>query len=412
MISVSRGSIVARLSSLQSLRRRNCSLGRPRSRRSRIFLTQTAPAPTSALYSAGLTDETRYTLGMEFKSQAFTVSDLYNWYRSGELFLQPKFQRRKIWKPIAKSYLIDTLLRGLPMPKIYYRMQVNPSTVKSVREIVDGQQRLDAIFGYVDNQFAVRKSHGEAGGKRFRDLDPDVQNRILYYDVAADLLIGADDAQVLQIFARINSYSLTLNAQEKRNAKYFGLFKEAAYRLGTTHVAFWTNRRILTDANIARMAEAELSSELLVGLIAGLQDKKKSLNKYYEQYEDVFPNQRAIELQFERTLSWLDEQVGSYLAKTAFSRRTLFYSLFMATSDALFGIPKGHGPLSIVARKPLSKAQGNELRRRLTEITDGLRAAKPPRNLAKFAIASAGQTDNVKPRQTRHDYLLGILKAL
>ena len=48
---------------------------------------------------------------MEFKSQSFTVSDLYNWYRAGELFLQPKFQRRKIWKPVAKSYLIDTVLR-------------------------------------------------------------------------------------------------------------------------------------------------------------------------------------------------------------------------------------------------------------------------------------------------------------
>jgi len=349
---------------------------------------------------------------MEFKSQAFTVTDLYNWYRSGELFLQPKFQRRKIWKPIAKSYLIDTILRGLPMPKIYYRMQVNSSTVKSVREIVDGQQRLDAIFNYIEGQFPIRKSHGEAGGKRFGDLDPDMQGRILYYDVAADLLLGADDAQVLQVFARINSYSLVLNAQEKRNAKYFGLFKELVYRLGTSHVSFWTQRRILSDANIARMAEAELTSELLVGLIAGLQDKKKSLKRYYEDYEDVFPNQRAIETEFERVLTWIDDNVGAYLSKTAFARRALFYSLFMAVADALFGIKKGYGPIAGLARKPLSKAQSNELRRELTELTTGIRSAKPPRKLANFATASARQTDNVRPRQIRHDYLIRVLKTI
>lgn len=349
---------------------------------------------------------------MEFKSQAFTVSDLYNWYRSGELFLQPKFQRRKIWKPIAKSYLIDTLLRGLPMPKIYYRMQVNPDTVKSVREVVDGQQRLDAIFNYIENQFPIRRSHGEAGGKLFRDLDPEVQSRILYYDVAADLLVGADDAQVLQVFARINSYSLTLNAQEKRNAKFFGLFKELAYRLGTSHVSFWTQRRILTDANIARMAEAELTSELLVGLMAGLQDKKKSLDVYYKKLEDMFPNQKTVEARFERVLTWIDDHVGEQLAKTAFARRALFYSLFMAVADALFGIEKGAGPLNGFGKKPLSRVQVAGLRRELIEITEGIRAEKPPRKLANFALSSAGQTDNVRPRQTRHDYLMRVLERL
>jgi len=298
------------------------------------------------------------------------------------------------------------------MPKIYYRMQVNPTTVKSVREVVDGQQRLDAIFNYIENQFPIRKSHGEAGGKRFRDLDPDTQNRLLYYDVAADLLVGADDAQVLQVFARINSYSLVLNAQEKRNAKYLGLFKELAYRLGTSHVSFWTQRGILSDANVARMSEAELTSELLVAIIAGLQDKKKSLNRFYEDYEDLFPNQRAVETQFERILSWIDEYVGFYLPKTAFARRALFYSLFMAVADAMFGIKKGRGPIVGFAKKPLGKTQADELRRELTEITVGIRAEKPPRKLAAFALASAGQTDNVRPRQVRHDYLMRILEEL
>ncbi len=191
---------------------------------------------------------------MEFRTQAFTVSDLYNWYKGGELFLQPKFQRRRVWKQIAKSYLIDTLVRGLPMPKIYFRMQVDPDSVKSVREVVDGQQRLDAIFSYIEDKFSVSRTHRSvASRKRFSALPDPVRGQILSYEISADLLIGADDAQVLQIFARINSYSVTLNAQEKRNAKFFGRFKELAYKLGTDHLGFWIDNKILTDDSVARI---------------------------------------------------------------------------------------------------------------------------------------------------------------
>ena len=232
---------------------------------------------------------------MQFNTQTFTISDLYNWHKTHELFLQPKFQRRKVWKPIARSYLIDTIVRGLPMPKIYFRVQVDPQSIKSVREIVDGQQRLDAIFSYIDNKFAVSRTHDSiAAGKKFSALAPHVQSAILSYDLSSDLLIGADDAQVLQIFARINSYSVTLNAQEKRNARFFGPFKELAYSLGTAHLAFWLDNRILTNQAIARMAEAELTSELVVALLAGLQDKKSSLDRYYKQYEDSFPDAKKV----------------------------------------------------------------------------------------------------------------------
>jgi hypothetical protein len=223
---------------------------------------------------------------MQFKSQTFTISDLYNWYKKDELFLQPKFQRRKVWKPVARSYLIDTIVRGLPMPKIYFRVQVDPQSIKSVREIVDGQQRLDAIFSYIENKFAVSRTHDSiAAGKKFNALAPHIQSAILSYDLSSDLLIGADDAQVLQIFARINSYSVTLNAQEKRNARFFGPFKALAYSLGTAHLAFWVDNRILTNQAIARMAEAELTSELVVGLLAGLQDKKSSLDRRLSRFD-------------------------------------------------------------------------------------------------------------------------------
>jgi Protein of unknown function DUF262 len=349
---------------------------------------------------------------MQFKTQTFTIADLYNWYLTKELFLQPRFQRRKVWKPIARSYLIDTIVRGLPMPKIYFRVQVDPQTVKSVREIVDGQQRLDAIFGYIEGKFALSRSHDSiAAGKRFTALPEHLRKAILSYDLSADLLIGADDPQVLQVFARINSYSVTLNAQEKRNAKFFGLFKELAYSLGTAHVAFWMDNSILTDQAIARMGEAELTSELLIGILAGLQDKKSSLDRYYKSYEDVFPDAKMVRDKFEKVIAWLQGNAMGQLGGTVFQRRALFYSLFLAVADAMFGIEGESGPIAGFART-LTQAQGKSLRTQLRQLSDAARSEEPPRHLAQFATASARQTDNVKPRRIRHRRIFKILKAL
>src|SRR4051812_21042272 len=51
----------------------------------------------------------------------YTVSDFVTWYKEGSLILNPDFQRRSVWKPGAKSFLIDTIMRGLPIPIILIR---------------------------------------------------------------------------------------------------------------------------------------------------------------------------------------------------------------------------------------------------------------------------------------------------
>jgi hypothetical protein len=70
------------------------------------------------------------------------------------------------------------------------------------------------------------------GGSLFDDLPAEAQRKFLSYEFSVDLLVDATDADVLDVFARINSYSLPLNEQEKRNAKFFGAFKQTVYDLG------------------------------------------------------------------------------------------------------------------------------------------------------------------------------------
>lgn len=125
-------------------------------------------------------------------------------------------------------------------------------------------------------------------GKSFGQLPEDVQNQIQQYSFICEVFYGIDDAAVLSVFARLNTHSVSLNSQELRNGKYFGPFKRSAYSLALSHLTFWRNGRVFSEQGIARMQEVELTSELMIALIAGMQDKKKSIEDFYKKYDETF----------------------------------------------------------------------------------------------------------------------------
>jgi hypothetical protein len=170
-----------------------------------------------------------------FDSRAYSINDFVEWDKNKQLELNPSFQRRPVWSYKAKSYLMDTILRGKPIPKIFIRQKINVSTKTSVREVVDGQQRLRSILSYIKDGFFVSRQQNadlKVEGKRPSQLPEDVQAQVLSDEVAVDLLINLPDAEVLDIFGRLNSYAVVLNEQERINAEHFGPFKGIADRIG------------------------------------------------------------------------------------------------------------------------------------------------------------------------------------
>lgn len=89
-----------------------------------------------------------------------------------------------------------------------------------------------------------------------------------------------DDKEILDIFARLNSYGVKLNPQELINAKYFGSYKQFIYELGYEYTTFWELNYIFTTAHMLRMKEAEFVSELMAAVLGGIQDSKAA-EKYY-----------------------------------------------------------------------------------------------------------------------------------
>src|SRR4051794_5005724 len=152
----------------------------------------------------------------------YRVSDFLTWQSNGSLQLNPNFQRRAVWKKKAKSFLIDTILRGLPMPGIFLRdLKSDLRALRPKRDVVDGQQRIRTILSFVDpsslpdfdperDEFTIDKAHNPGlAGKGFADLSPEEQQAILDYEFSVhSFAADTDDRDILQIFARMNSTGL------------------------------------------------------------------------------------------------------------------------------------------------------------------------------------------------------------
>ncbi len=337
---------------------------------------------------------------------SFTPIDFLTWRDSKSLAVAPEFQRRSVWGRPAKAYLIDTLLRGLPVPPIYLRVRQSDDRSRLIREVIDGQQRISAVLDFIDGRFSLLPSFDSAwASKEYGELSRDEQDRIRTYPFVCEVFHGISDAQVLEIFARMNTFSVQLNAQELRNGRYFGWFKQTAYELAHEHVEFWRENRIISERGIARMEDAELTSELMILGMDGLQDKKTSISKFYADYDEAFPQREQVMARFRAVVDSVSESIES-LAKTEFRRRPLFYSLFSVIYHRRYGVPN----LDVsTPRKALSAADRKGLRTAIDNLTEIVLAAREdqpvPESAVAFVNASLRQTDNIQPRRARLTFL-------
>ena len=121
-----------------------------------------------------------------YDSRTYSINDFVEWDAAKQLELNPRFQRRHVWTDKAKSFLMDTILRGKPIPKVFIRQKINVTTKTSIREVVDGQQRLRTILSYIKDGFVVSKRQNSShGGILFSQLPEEVQAQVLAYEVSA-----------------------------------------------------------------------------------------------------------------------------------------------------------------------------------------------------------------------------------
>ena len=287
------------------------------------------------------------------KISTYKVIDFFNWQREGSLELSPSFQRRPVWNYSQKSLLIDSIVRGLPIPIIFLReLPPDLETLKSKRQVVDGQQRIRTVLSFIDPKslgknltgrdiFQVRKIHNEIISKKdFSDLSPEIKNQILYYEFAVNILPSdTDDPMVLKIFSRMNSTGVKLNSQELRNANFSGDLKQTAFDLSMEQLEKWRNWEIFTENAIARMNEVDLTSDLIMLILKGITTKdKRSLDNLYCDYENDFIGKEIVQNRFRFVMESINNILGDKIKKLIFKNATLFYYLFALFYDLHFSL--------------------------------------------------------------------------
>jgi len=341
-----------------------------------------------------------------FDSRTYSINDFREWHERKELELQPKFQRRSVWSDKAKSYLMDTIIRGKPIPKIFMRQDIDPKTRKTIRQVVDGQQRLRTIFSFLQDGFKISKTHHpDYGGKFFSDLPQELQGAILRYELSVDLLLDAPDKEVLDIFARLNSYAVKLNGQELRNAKYFGPFKQTAYALAFEYVSFWTHNGIFTDAQIMRMDEAELVSELLIAMLDGVKSRKV-IESYYKKFDDELKGTNRLTQEFRKTLDTIGDFSQAPLKHTPFASPVLFYSLFCSIYHHMYGLPNLK-----CARKSFKQIQYAKIWSALERVDEILAKDEPNLSERTFVDSLKHHTTDETVRADRTEFLAKLIAS-
>lgn len=143
----------------------------------------------------------------------YPISQFLDWQRQGTLDLNPIFQRRPVWKGPAKSQLIDSIVRGYPVPIILLRQIQDFESLSMKMEVVDGQQRLRTLLAYIDSSclpnfnketdtFTVRAMHNrEIAGKPFSRLPKETKQSILAYELSTHIFPATTgDELVFRIF--------------------------------------------------------------------------------------------------------------------------------------------------------------------------------------------------------------------
>ncbi len=156
-------------------------------------------------------------------TQPFDLSlqTLVDQWKSGSLIL-PEFQREYVWDEGRASRLIESFILNIPVPPVYFAERED-----AVLEIIDGNQRVTSVIRYFNNEFPLTglRVLSEYMRKRFHEL-PNREQRFLRSRSIRAIVISHESHPNMkfEVFERLNTGGIALNAQELRNSLYRGSF--------------------------------------------------------------------------------------------------------------------------------------------------------------------------------------------
>jgi hypothetical protein len=321
---------------------------------------------------------------------------LHQLFRNGQLTLAAEFQRNAVWPRSAKAYLIDTILNDRPIPLLFFQRTTSAQKGLPAYTVIDGQQRLRAIFEFLDGRFRLNQSahKSEYYNKKFSELSQDLQDRILNYDLVVGELSGYTEEDIRDMFVRFNKYVVKLSPQEMRHARGSGRFHDFVESI--VKGSFWKKHKVFSAKNLARMRAVEFAAELVILLVEGPQDKKAAVDLYYVQYTKSFPEAANIEARLKSFLEWIVRALPEF-SESRFRKPVDLYALIGALDRCS---RQGHR---------LSKIDPKSAGAALLAFEKKTKSKAPTGEAARYVAAASRQTDNIIPRTTRIEILENLL---
>jgi len=280
---------------------------------------------------------------------------------------------------------------------------VDPKKGKTIYRVVDGQQRLRAVFGFIDGEYELRKKHApsideDLDGLKFQELPEKYQKIFWSYGFHVEVLEDADKHEIEDMFVRLNKNTIKLNAQELRNALYHeGDFCQLSYDLADDD--YWEEQKIVSRNDIQRMKNVEFISDLLIAIMYGILTKKgKTIDKYYADNMEM-ENKSKVKKQFLKVKNKI-EDILPELRETRFNNKSDFYALFYTIYDFL---ESGYS---------IDESNIVEIRKALTKFSKAVKMDSEDSRLAEYYDMALHRTDSEINRKFMHKTLKGLIEPI
>lgn len=274
------------------------------------------------------------TVANELRVTDYTVNDIFVNYLEDNFYVNRRYQRKLVWKLDEKRLLIDSILKGIPLPAVLIAQYKLSETNKTVLEIVDGMQRLNAIVSFLMGDFGIEYEgqicyfDPNAYAETFQLLNEGklhVHTHLLpkelcikfyRYQVPA-IITGQDNDTIELIFTRINSTGRKISSHDLRQSTAVGEFPDLVRRIAS-HIrkdytyedrinladmpkisvgparngfgvdidtVFWRRHDLITAQNMAESKDEEIIESLVASVLLdrGCRKSKIYLDRLYEK---------------------------------------------------------------------------------------------------------------------------------
>lgn len=237
------------------------------------------------------------------EASTWNIEDLNSLMKRRNFILRPVYQRGEVINKTKSSAIIESILLGIKLPPLYVYKREN-----GVYEVVDGQQRLLSILGFIGesfldengnqvksikNEYALTKLKilEDLNGKTYAELPRELQDRILDFPLS---LIAIEEKfnknfDPVDLFIRLNSrpYPIKENTFEMWNSYIDKDIIDSIKNLKDRYKSWFY---LTSNAEVDRMKNEELLMTLSYLNYRFSKSKEESLDSYM----DIFVRESNI----------------------------------------------------------------------------------------------------------------------